>query len=217
MKGRERNSAFFQGKEVETSGSSGLSRLFKTARETGKINLSGRSLTEIPDTVFMLASTLEEGDKFWEVNPLSRLDVASNLLKNIPDGKFDLIKTDLTYLKMKDNKLQSLPEDLFACAQLKYLDLSVNDLKTISYSIGELIELKELILTENKLTSLPISLSFCKSLQILALQSNVLSRIPLASLSLPQLLNLNLSSNRLAEIPTSISAMTNLGEPYLSV
>ena len=214
MRGRERNSAFFkQGKEdVEsTSASGGLQRLYKTARETGKLTLSGRSLSSIPDIVFTLSTTLDEGDKFWEVNPLTRLDLSSNVLKDIPSGNFHLIRGDLTYLNLKDNKLQSLPADVFACNLLKYLNLSINELRDVSDSIGELTDLKELFLSNNKLATVPASLSYCKSLQAIELQNNVLTKIPPESLNLPQLLKLNLSSNKLTEIPSSISGLTLLG------
>ena len=215
MKGRERNSAFFQKskEDVEsTSGSGGLLRLYKTARETGKLNLSGRALSLIPDTVFTLATTLDEGDKFWEVNPLTRLDLSSNVLKDIPNGKFDQIKGDLTYLNLKDNKLKSVPGDLFACNQLKYLNLSLNELENVTDSIGELVDLKELFLSNNKLATVPISVAQCKELQTIELQNNILTRIPLESLNLPQLLKLNLSSNKLTEIPVSISRLISLGQ-----
>jgi hypothetical protein len=65
MKNRERNSAFFQQNKSKDSG--GLTRVYRNARESGKLNLSSRSLTEIPDAVFSLPNSLEEGEKFWEV------------------------------------------------------------------------------------------------------------------------------------------------------
>jgi hypothetical protein len=69
MKNRERNPAFFQqNKNDDTSVSGGLSRVYRNARESGKLNLSSRSLTEIPNAVFSLSTSLEEGEKFWEVN-----------------------------------------------------------------------------------------------------------------------------------------------------
>lgn len=69
MRNRERNPAFFQqSKNDDTSGSGGLTRLYRSARESGKLNLSSRSLVEIPDIVFSLSTLLEEGEKFWEVN-----------------------------------------------------------------------------------------------------------------------------------------------------
>ena len=213
MRRLERNSAFFQlVQEAESAaGQGGLSRLFKTAKESGKLNLSGRALSAIPDTAFALATTLDEGGKFWEVNPLTRLDLSSNELKDIPEGKFQLINNDLAYLNLKNNKLHSIPEDLFSCLQLKYLDLSTNGLTIITDSIGVLIELKELMLSENKLVAVPDTLHYCAVLQTLELQNNYLTKIPLATLVLPHLLNLNLSSNKLTEIPASISGLKLLG------
>jgi internalin A len=215
MKGRERNSAFFQQGKADSSSisrSGGLSRLYKTAKETGKLNLSSRSLTDIPNEIFSLEKTLEEGEKFWEINPLTRLDLSSNVISNIPAGKFLLLKSDLNYLKFRDNRLASLPDDLFSCDQLRYLDLSLNKLRSIPEDIGELIALQELVLSDNELNTVPISISECKSLQTLELQNNVISTIPIVSFLLPQLVKLNLSSNKMSVLPSTISGLTRLGE-----
>lgn len=216
MKSRERNTAFFKQGDLkdeagngETSG--GMLNIFKNARATGKLNLSARSLTVIPDEVFMLGTSLQEGEKFWELNPLSRLDLSSNVLRHLPSGKFELLQSDLIYLKLKDNKLDSLPTDLFACNLLQHLDLSANALTELNKFVGELNQLKELFASDNKLETLPTSLNSCRNLQLLELQNNQLSRIPPESLSLPQLLRLDLSSNKLSIIPINICELRSLG------
>jgi Leucine rich repeat/Leucine Rich repeats (2 copies) len=215
MKGRDKSSAFFKqgNSKIESDGDSGgLTGMFKSARASGKLILCGRSLTVVPDEVFVLATTLGEGEKFWETNPLTKLDLGSNLLRHIPEGKFDLLKFDLAYLQLKDNKFESLPNDIFACDMLKYLNLSTNALIELNESVGGLKDLRELFVADNKLVTLPTSLSFCKHLQTLELQNNMITRIPLGSLLLPQLLKLDLSSNKLTEIPISISELLLLGE-----
>ena len=81
MKGRDKSSAFFKqsNSKVESDGDSGgLTGMFKSARASGKLILSGRSLAAVPDEVFTLATTLGEGEKFWETNPL----------RAIPYGQF---------------------------------------------------------------------------------------------------------------------------------
>jgi Leucine-rich repeat (LRR) protein len=219
MKSRERNPAFFKqgnSKGEADSGrgelSGGLANIFKNARASGKLILTGRSLTSIPDEVFMLGTSLQEGEKFWELNPLSRLDLSSNMLKHLPIGKFELLQSDLVCLKLKDNKLDSLPKDFFACNLLQHLDLSINALTELNVSVGELIQLKELLASDNKLETLPTSLGSCKNLQLLELQNNQLSRIPSESLALPQLLRLDLSSNKLTMLPSSICELKFLGK-----
>lgn len=215
MKGRDKSSAFFKqsNSKVESDGDSGgLTGMFKSARASGKLILSGRSLAAVPDEVFTLATTLGEGEKFWETNPLTKLDLGSNMLRHIPEGKFDLLKFDLLYLQLKDNKFESLPNDIFACDLLKYLNLSTNGLVELNESVGGLKDLRELFIADNKLATLPVSLSFCKHLQTLELQNNQITRIPLGSLLLPQLLKLDLSSNKLTEIPVSISELALLGK-----
>lgn len=214
MRGRDKNSAFFQNNKLNGNSdiaSGGLLGVYKNARASGKLNLSARSLTGVPDEVFTLTTSLEEGEKFWEVNPLTKLDLGSNLLSCLPDDRFDLLKVDLAYLQLKDNKLTTLPDDLFNCNVLQYLNLSINALSGINESIGGLTDLRELFVADNKLVSIATSLASCKRLQTLELQNNLISRIPIGSLMLPQLLKLDLSSNKLMEIPSCISELRLLG------
>lgn len=214
MRGREKNSAFFRNDKLngDSDIAGGLSGVYKSARASGKLILSARSLTTVPDGIFSLATSLEEGEKFWEINPLTKLDLGSNLLSCLPSGKFDLLKADLAYLQLKDNRLIALPDDLFNCSILQYLNLSINALTGINESIGELTDLRELYVANNKLLSIPSSLASCRSLQTLELQHNALVRIPNGSLMLPQLLKLDLSSNKLTEIPSCISELLLLGK-----
>ena len=208
MKGKERNSAFFQGsKSTTSSGSLGWQ---KTAKETGKVILQSKNLTTIPDAVFSLSEALEEGEKFWEINPLTKLDCSHNQIRSVADGKFSLLKRDLNHVKLRDNKLTTLPIDLFECEQLRHLDVSSNALIDLSGAIGDLFDLRELLLSENELTGIPVSLKGCSLLQILELQRNKLVNIPPTALSLPQLQQLNLSGNRLIELPTSLEELTML-------
>ena len=206
MKGKGRNAAFFANNPTSSSHTGWQ----KTARETGKVILQSKSLTAIPDAVFSLADALEEGEKFWEINPLTKLDCSHNQIRSVADGKFSLLKRDLNYVKIRDNKLTSLPIDLFECDQLRHLDVSSNALTDLSGAIGDLYELRELLLSENELTGIPVSLKGCSLLQILELQRNKIVTIPPSALSLPQLQQLNLSGNRLVELPVSLGDLTML-------
>ena len=207
MKGKERNAAFFGGNKNTTGTSLGWQ---KTARETGKVILQSKSLTAIPDAVFSLSEVLEEGEKFWEINPLTKLDCSHNQIRSVADGKFSLLKRDLNHVKLRDNKLTSLPIDLFECEQLRHLDVSSNALMDLSGAIGDLFELRELLLSENELIGIPVSLKGCSLLQTLELQRNKLVNVPPTALSLPQLQQLNLSGNRLVELPISLGDLTML-------
>ncbi|KAL9322296.1 hypothetical protein ACSQ67_010349 [Phaseolus vulgaris] len=87
-----------------------MNRLLKAARASGSLNLSNRSLTEIPDEVYRNLEGLGGGgddDKWWEAVELQKLILAHNSigwlkedLKNLPF---------LAVLNLSHNCLSQLP------------------------------------------------------------------------------------------------------------
>lgn len=45
-----------------------MDRVLKAARSSGSLNLSNRSLSEVPDEVYKILDAVGEGEKWWEVN-----------------------------------------------------------------------------------------------------------------------------------------------------
>lgn len=105
-------------------------------------------------------------------------------------------------LQVRNNKLASLPQELFAvCNRLQNIDLAFNKLTQIDASIGNLSELRDLKLNGNGLVTIPSTISECVSLQTLDLSENRLQWLPDTIEGLRGLVQLNLSKNALKEIP----------------
>ena len=93
--------------------------------------------------------------------------------------------------------------------RLRRLDLSHNQLNTLSPTIGNLINLQELNLNYNKLTALPSEIGNLTSLRTLSLVLNKLTDLPITASKLTNLRELDLSDNHFTSC-TYISVFHNL-------
>uniref|UniRef100_A0A671TBH3 Leucine-rich repeat-containing protein 40 n=1 Tax=Sinocyclocheilus anshuiensis TaxID=1608454 RepID=A0A671TBH3_9TELE len=183
--------------------------LLKAARKSGQLNLSGRGLTEVPQSV-------------WRLNTDTPQEAQQNLSFGAADRWWE--KTDLTKLLLSSNKLQSLSEDVKLLSALVVLDIHDNQLSSLPDSIGDLEQLQKLILSLNKLTELPSGLWRLTNLRCLHLQQNLIEQIPQ---DLGQLVNLDdlvtfknlgmldCSRNQLESIPPVLAQMESLEQLYL--
>jgi len=98
-------------------------------------------------------------------------------LIDIPGGK-QLTLPDLAS-KMTGGedgkKLDAFPEELAELDGLTHLILRGNNLKTISVSIGKMVQLKKVVLTNNQLTSLPKEIGKLTNLKNLNIKGNKIS------------------------------------------
>uniref|UniRef100_A0A673JHF2 Leucine-rich repeat-containing protein 40 n=1 Tax=Sinocyclocheilus rhinocerous TaxID=307959 RepID=A0A673JHF2_9TELE len=161
--------------------------LLKAARKSGQLNLSGRGLTEVPQSV-------------WRLNTDTPQEAQQNLSFGAADRWWE--QTDLTKLLLSSNKLQSLSEDVKLLSALVVLDIHDNQLSSLPDSIGDLEQLQKLILSLNKLTELPSGLWRLTNLRYLVLTKSLVN--------LKNLVKLNLSCNKLKSLPPAISQMKNL-------
>uniref|UniRef100_A0A8C1JCS4 Leucine rich repeat containing 40 n=1 Tax=Cyprinus carpio TaxID=7962 RepID=A0A8C1JCS4_CYPCA len=169
--------------------------LLKAARKSGQLNLSGRGLTEVPQSV-------------WRLNTDTPQEAQQNLSFGAADRWWE--QTDLTKLLLSSNKLQSLSEDVKLLPCLLVLDLHDNQLISLPDSIRDLEQLQKLILSKNKLTELPSGLWRLTNLRCLHLQQNLIEQIPQDLGQLVNLDDLDLSDNHLMDIPESLANLKNL-------
>ena len=82
-----RNDAFFAA-AAKPAGGRSLQSALVSARQTGVLQLKGRSLPHVPAEAFDIASVpLPEGVNWWETREtIERLDLSENALKTIPDA-----------------------------------------------------------------------------------------------------------------------------------
>ena len=216
MKNRQLNNKFFEAQTSQSSSNpKNLSLILKNARKTGILTLTNSNLKSVPIELFNHPETLEADEKFWDINPIAKIDLSSNSIDILPDLFNELLSTSLLVFKIRDNLLQYLPLSLSQCKKLKVLDISTNKISnlfnstTISTSnyndqsdgaFTDLRELKEFLAYDNNIHTLPGSLFACTSLQILDLHNNTITTLP-NYINLPSLINLNLKNNRLIELP----------------
>ncbi|XP_054689766.1 leucine-rich repeat-containing protein 40 [Grus americana] len=192
--------------------------LIRAARKSGQLNLSGRSLSEVPQHVWRInLDTPEEAhqnlsfgaaDRWWEQTDLTKLILASNKLQCLSEDV--KLLPALTVLDVHDNQLTSLPSALGQLENLQKLDVSHNKLKSIPEELLQLSRLKSLLLHYNELSHLPDGFGQLVNLEELDLSNNHLTDIPTSFALLINLVRLNLACNQLKNLPADISAMKSL-------
>ncbi|NWY03020.1 LRC40 protein, partial [Nothoprocta ornata] len=192
--------------------------LLRAARKSGQLNLSGRSLGEVPQHVWRInLDTPEEAhqnlsfgaaDRWWEQVDLTKLILASNKLQCLSEDV--RLLPALTVLDVHDNQLTSLPAALGHLENLQKLDVSHNKLKTIPEELMKLTRLKSLLLHHNELSYLPEGFGQLVNLEELDLSHNHLTDIPTSFALLIHLVRLNVAYNQLRSLPADISAMKSL-------
>mmetsp|Transcript_826 Transcript_826/g.1605 ORF Transcript_826/g.1605 Transcript_826/m.1605 type:complete len:684 (-) Transcript_826:47-2098(-) len=204
--GRRRNVDPF-GQAIPT-GNNALAKSIMNARASGNLNLPNRELTEFPTSIFEpLTEKQMEEQKWWEAAELTSIVLNNNLITTIPDS-ITAAAHCLAVLCMPHNKLEELPPALFACTELKKLDVSNNQLRGLSEGVGQLCHLVELNVSNNNLTALPGALGHVHTLEALNASHNQLSSVP--SFTSTSLVRLVLSYNNLRELPAQTCDLRKL-------
>ena len=112
-------------------------------------------------------------------------------------------------LKLNNNHIKSLPNEMFDASQLRRLDLSENILPIVPEQLFGLPSLEYLNLSQNKITELPAVAKWSPALQFLDLSSNQLSTLP-SSIQRSHIETLNLSKNQFRTVPKCICRMQTL-------
>ncbi|XP_017290241.1 leucine-rich repeat-containing protein 40 [Kryptolebias marmoratus] len=190
--------AGFRTEKTEPTVPSGL---LKAARKSGQLNLSGRGLTEVPQSVYRL-----------------NMDTPDEAQQDVSFGGSDRWweQTDLTKLLLSSNQLKHLSDDIRLLPGLTTLDLHDNQLNSLPASLGELQELQQLRLSHNQLSSLPVEVFTLKNLRCLTLQQNLLENLPEELGQLQNLTELDVSNNHLVGLPSNIGCLTKLQKVSLS-
>ncbi|PSS16195.1 Plant intracellular Ras-group-related LRR protein [Actinidia chinensis var. chinensis] len=111
-----------------------MDRVVKAARSFGSLNLSNRSLKEVPDEVYKTLDAVGEGVKWWEAVELQKLILAHNNIESLREDLRNLPL--LTVLNVSHNKLSHLPAAIGELHMLKSLDVSFNLILGIPEEVG---------------------------------------------------------------------------------
>jgi len=155
----------------------------------GKLDLSGRNLTEIPPEIAQLTS-------------LQYLDLSDNQISEIPEALTHL--TSLQVLLLSNNQIREIPEALAQLTSLQYLYLYNNQIREIPEALAQLTSLQYLYLSNNQIREIPEALAQLTSLQSLYLNNNQIREIPEALAHLVNLKRLVLENNPITNFPPEI-------------
>ncbi|CAF0842023.1 unnamed protein product [Brachionus calyciflorus] len=166
---------------------------FSKLRCLTHLDLSDNNLYEIPDEFFQSLVNVK-------ILNLSKNQIEKVIIQpgEVPHFK----KSKIESLSLADNKLKKLEEEFFnTFSELKHLDLSVNELETLSENFKSLDKLEKLILKNNKISDFADK-SFNVNLKKLNLSKNQLTSVSIAKLNyLNNLIWLDLSENKIVKIP----------------
>lgn len=130
-------------------------------------------------------------DFFFEFPSLLDLQLVHNDLFCLPSGVGNC--KNLCNLKIRDNLLQTLPEDLAECPKLRCLELTGNPIDKIPPVVTKIKSLERLYISFMQLHELPEDIG-----------------------NLTKLIVLNASGNCLSTLPPSFSDLKNLTQLYLN-
>ena len=122
-------------------------------------------------------------------------------------------------LKLINNHLRKLPDELFTASQLRRLDLSFNLLTTIQAAVFGMPNLEYLNLSHNQLKELPDTDNWSPQLLTIDLTKNNLQSLP-AGIQHSAIEILNLSENQFTTIPRClcrIKSLTSLDLSHMSI
>ncbi|XP_050247476.1 plant intracellular Ras-group-related LRR protein 6 isoform X2 [Quercus robur] len=212
-----------------------MDRLLKAARTSGSLNLSNRSLRDVPNEVYQSLDAVGKDENWWEAVELQKLILAHNNIESLKEDLRNL--PQLTVLNVSHNKLSDLPAAIGELPMLKSLDVSFNSILKIPEEIGSATSLVKFDCSCNRLKELPSSIGQCVELSDLKgnkltmlsenliaswtmltefnASKNLLSSIPENIGNLSHLIRFDLHQNKISSIPPSIMGCSSLVEFYM--
>ncbi|CAM8984987.1 unnamed protein product [Rhodiola kirilowii] len=181
-----------------------MDRILKAARESGSLNLSNRSLREVPDEVYANLESAGEGVKWWEAVELHKLILAHNSIEVLKEDLRNL--PQLTVLNISHNKLTHLPQAVGQLPLLKLLDLSFNSLVDIPEEIGSATSLVKFDCSNNQLKELPWSLGKCLNMSDFKASNNSVICLPEDLMNWSKLAKLDVEGNKLTTLSEKMVA-----------
>lgn len=218
------NDPFNQGTK---GGKSVLRKRVDGARTTGRLNIAGMQLTEMPDEVLRMYDPSDTSVAWGEIVDVTAIVAADNDMETLPDTMFPDVSVEdidpdeagpqfggVQNLDFHGNLLRALPAGFGRLTELTKLNLSRNKLPMEVFDvITQITSLRELRLAENSLTGqLVASIANLTQLEVLDVTSNKIIELPAEIRELTQLRSLNVADNQLRAVPMDLFTSTSLTE-----
>jgi Leucine-rich repeat (LRR) protein len=184
-----------------------------------RLSLAYNQIEVVPKSIRHLSPTLADltlsGNRIGTVSPeLARLQGLRNLLfyanklQAIPEGVFAL--KNLEELDIYKNEIRVIPPQVKQLANLKILYASYNKLTELPDEIGELAQLRGLYVHHNQIGYINPNVGKLAKLEMFHAQGNRLAVFPAMLPDLPLLREINLGSNVIGDLPTSVAQLRYL-------
>lgn len=193
--------------------------------ELPKLNLSSKSLNEIPQNVLKcraLRKLYLQNNSIVTIpdaigsalDNVHTLVLDGNAIHGFPDSILGMEK--LRMLNISNNDIQCIPPGIRKLARLEVLWCNKAGLCALPNEIGDLRELDTFGARGNHIDHLPQTMGRLRKLRWLTLQNNRIAKLPIPFSQLKNLLHLNLRQNRLTHIPNQLYFMRKLKYCWLN-
>ena len=144
-----------------------------------------------------------------DIDSLEKLDFSDCALTQIPDSIQNL--KNLRYLKLRNNKIQFVPEWINKLTKLNFLDLSGCDVRN-RFDLSGLSEVTDIVLDYNpKMTELPTGFETLSKLARVTASNCGIKKVDDSITNCPELFLVDFHGNKnLTKIPSNISGMENI-------
>lgn len=164
-----RNNSSHRG--LESSSDSSISRV-----NINKFNKNLMRLKKVGNRFTIASCYLPQiGDEIEVLQNVGFLAIISCLTESIK-ANFEKF-VNLSVLNLSGNRLQTLPESLFAIPRLTFLNISNNYIEDLGSTIPTWVGIKKLILDDNRLQYMPSWLNKLDNLEVLSISSNPLKSL----------------------------------------
>ncbi|KAJ6241368.1 leucine-rich repeat protein soc-2 homolog-like protein [Anaeramoeba flamelloides] len=192
-----------------------LGRLERLELQRNQLNVLPQSLKNLNKSLKYFNLSNNKFQKFPKslcfLTNLNKLILKSNQISKITNNNIEWKLNNLNELIISNNNLQILPMNFFQYfPMLRYLDLSHNQLSTITDSIKTSKHLQHLLLNNNELIELNDKICKVHSLLYLNICNNKLEKLPG---NFGNLINLRIligHDNSLSQLPDSFEKLINL-------
>ncbi len=179
-----------------TAFATNLSAALKNPGQVRRLDLSGQNLTEISDSIGLLANLVE-------------LNLGRNKLTSLPASIGELRNLDV--LNISNNNFSELPAAIRAMVHLDVLNISNNPgIVLDERAFSGLGNIKELRMDFIKASALPTSLASCLMLAIFSAEGNSLKSLPAFFSNLKLLKNINVNDNEISVLADAIFLLPDL-------